>query len=122
MPIGRQRDLCAIAYAEPPAEIEIAESVDAVGAETLREAGKAAEALAIRGRVEDLAPDVHRDALEPEAGVGGHGARQSRDLIERDAELDASQPGRDVRVRLGGHVRIHADPDRDVAGGLPGHL
>src|SRR5690606_9626828 len=60
---------------------------------------------------EDLAPEVHRDALEPDAAGAAGRQGKVQDLVERDAELDPALAGRDVRVGVGRDIGI--DPDAD---------
>ena len=70
----------------------------------------------------ELGADVHLHALELQVRIlGGGGISRGREL-QRDAELVFTFAGRDLGVRLGVHVGIHADGDRRPTAELAGDV
>ncbi len=113
---ARRREwlLVAIPDAQPPTDVEVLERIHTGGSHPLHQTDQLGHALTVRSRVENLAADVHGDAVESEPRMPMNGEGQIDDLVERDPELDPALPRRDVGMGLCRHVRIHPNPYRNL--------
>ncbi len=108
---GAQRMLVAVADADPAADVERADGADPDLAQPVDQLQQPADAFGVWAWIEQLAPDVHRDGVEREQRMFPDGQGERHDLVHRNPELDSALAGRDVRMGIGGDIRI--DPDAD---------
>src|SRR5690606_2610970 len=100
------------ADAQPASDVEIAERRDSCRAKLRNEGGKAFEPGAIRHGVEDLAPEMHGNALEPDAARAAGRQGKVYHLVEGNSELDPALPRRNVGMRVRRDIGIDPDADR----------
>src|ERR1700678_17711 len=78
--------------------------------------------LGKRGDVGDLRADVNTDSGGFEMGHIRNLRVESTGLADRNAELVGMKAGRDIRMRIGGHVWVHAERNAGHGARLCGAL
>ena len=95
---------------------------DALGFQLVHQGQHPVQCRQERRALGDLRADVAVDAMDLQVGQGGRPTIGCQRLTVRDAELVFLQPGGNVGVRGGVHVRVDAQRHRCALAHLAGNL
>lgn len=116
-----RRRLVGIGDAQAAAHVDVRQA-DAFGVQPRHHVEHLVDRVQVRRDLGDLRADVAVDADHAQVRHGRGRAVGRQNFLECDAELVALQPGGDVRVGLGIHVRVDAQRNRRGLAQRSGHL
>ena len=117
----RGRRLVVVADAQTAAQVQMPDG-DALGFQLIHQGQHPIQRRQERRALGDLRADVAVDAVDLQVGQGGRLTIGCQRLTVRDAELVFLQPGGNVGVRGGVHVRVDAQRHGGTLAHLAGNL